>query len=304
MRAPGTRSLLIYAAFLLAGAPARGQKGSTKPQVISKMQNPLRFTERPSASLNEPGKSQIAFAWPASDWDLESQIWKVGDSYNLESKIDVRKANQAILPTDNYGRLTKEAKALTGRPFIKYFLPDGTQKIIDVQCTKKQCRGLWKNFPYRADIPTRYRVEVNIRGLQGQSWQISFNQVTPEKDLVQLKPEILAAEAPHRFSRSRLYQKGNYVPPGVGGAREPDFIEEWNFEPTQKNNAVAPHRLGRLTLYEILDGPLILEVERANDGTLESIEINTGDRVWLPAESIVGIKAPSGGRLRRLEFSL
>jgi hypothetical protein len=293
--------LILGVVFAIAGY---AEPASTKPRVISKLLTPLKIVEEPTNSALLPGKSRVSLSFPASDSDLESQIWKVGEGYNLETKIDVRKVNQATLPVDDYGRITKEAKALTGRPFIKYFLPDGTQKIIDVQCTKVQCRGLWKNFPYREDIPTKYQVEVNIRGLSGRNWRISFNQISVEKGLVVIKPDTRRLEAPDLFESTRLYEKGAFVPPGSAGPREPDCIEEWAFDRAKGLTGTSHHRLGRTTLVEVLQGPLVLDVVRQGEDTLESVELATADRVWLPKDAIVSLKAPRGGKIRRLEFSL
>lgn len=284
--------------------PTEPKRADNKPRVVARLVTPLKFTEEANTSDAQPGKATVTFQSPASKTDLESQIWKLGDDYNLESKIDVSQVNQSILPVDSYGKLTKEATALTGRPFIKYYLPDGTQKIIDIQCTKKQCRGLWKKFPYRADIPTKYQVEVNIRGLKGRNWQISFNQVQVEKGLVTLKPETVRLDGKHHYEKTRVYQRGLYVPPGAKSASEPDFIEEWAFDAAQGLTVSGAHRLGRITLIEIIEGPMVLDVVRGGESTLESVELTTGDRVWLPREAIIAIKAPRGGKIRRLEFTL
>lgn len=275
------------------------QQAFAAEEVLRRVISPLSFNEKATEHALISGASLISFDFQKSD--LEAKLIQNQKKYTLDVRIDMSQVNQAVLPTDMHGRLTKEALALSGRPFIRFVLPGKGEKIVNVNCTPKVCRGLYHDFPYTAEQAQLVKVEVNIRGLKGRNWEINLNQKLSERGLVELKIPVQTLPAPHRgVEQKRLYAQGRYQVPGAQRPQEPLSIDEWQL---QANANVDYHRIKRTSLFELHKGRLFVALSETGR-SLEFFEIKEGERFWSMPGEILSLK--TGGRngaiLRRLEF--
>ncbi len=280
--------------------PSPSPKPSSEALVVSRIRTPLKYTEIPHAGEARPGKVHVKFDATAGANDLEARVWKLGEVYSLELSFPFNE-KESLLPVDDHGRLRPEAKRIGTDPFTKLTLPGGKTLAPNFACEKLRCRALVPRIPFEVDKSVELKLDVNLRELK-QSWTFRYNQLPRERGAVKLEREAgVKVGDPDAFLSTELWRRGRYSPPDMKGQREPLRIDEWSFDPKEKLTQVAPHRVDTLTLYEIHEGDFLVEVSLDN-ASLETFEIKRGDRLWVPAGTILSLRAPKGGRLHHLEF--
>ena len=255
-----------------------------------------RTDSPPVAGLGDP------VAVDTSQSDLQMKLWKVQDTYNFESVIDVRSVNQSMLPTDDHGKMLKEAKSLTERPFIRYFLPGKEPLTIDISCNRKTCRSLWTKIPFEPIKSQNFQVEVNIRGLRGKHWQAGYNQ-TVFTNIATDKPVMEFPAEKHFPQRVSLFSFGTFWPSTQVTPLQRDntrvaSIEEWFFE---KKESTGYRRIRNLTRFALVNGKMDLEI--SNGDFLEKRETLEGQVLWLlPGQVIKLTNKDKETRAIRVEF--
>lgn len=240
----------------------------------------------------------------ASKADLELRLWQVRDTYNFESQIDVREANQAILPTDEHGRLIKDKNALSERPYIRYYAPNREPVTIDINCDRKRCRAVWAKAPFDPKKPQSFKLEVNIRGLKGRHWQAGYNQLVTSQDTVHEFPRDK-----HMPARTSLFNLESFWPTQEFGqfprsAAVNEFIETWTIPAGEKFNT-GFRKFRKLTRYALLEGDV--DVEIASGEYLERRRFLKGTTLWFMPGQVVSLQNAGppyqAVRLLRLEFT-
>jgi hypothetical protein len=270
---------------------------ASKSALVSRIRSPLSFKEEKNENPQWPGKSSIVFDFKTSDLDLK--LYNVDGKFSIEAVLDVSKVHQSILPTDDYGRLTKEAKALAKNPFIRFESSHFPSELVNVKCTRVQCRGIWTRFPYKSDVSMLIKAETNIRGLAGRTWTINLNQILPERGAVNLKADFFpkltlenpyrgSATPPSRILQTRLYKGGEVLTYDLDKKSEADIgmIHEWRFDP-EANGGIGYHKLSKQTAFEVWEGPALFEISPGS--SLEAFELYPGDRINLPVDTILAI---------------
>lgn len=228
-------------------------------------------------------------------------------TYTLHANIDVSHVNQAILPTDKSGNLTKEAVALGFRPFVKFRLSSGTEKTVDVKCTTKICNAIYSPFPYNPQIETQsINVEVNIRGLQGKNWDINMSRIAVYNGVFSDIPFSQDVIKPSNgLNVLRYYQNNLLVPKNSQDPAEPLSVDDWTLRPPNDSGRtfVGPWIVSQKALIEIFQGD-VQSMYSFDKKTLIRERLNSPQRLWVEPGLHLFLEnaSPNEARLRWIEF--
>lgn len=283
------------------------------PRKISTLLFPVNHKEVSIKNSELPGSTGVVI--DKGKAQLEISIWKNKNQHSMELLIDMKGVNQSVLPVDENGELTAAATQLAAVPWIKVYWPGRGPQTLDVKCDSRtvKCSGLWKDFPYDASKETAFKVEANIRGLEGKVWSPRINsyQVLAQ-DLKELRLEAETLprlyETQKGVSALRTQRRNLYfhdsMPAGLG-----DLllyrIQEWNFLPENQIRETGFFQTLNPTLFLCDTGELLLQ--SLSGKSLQTFEVNTGDAFLASKPTILSFatkrttKAPSSS-LRVLEF--
>jgi hypothetical protein len=242
---------------------------------------PIATILTPAPWKHDGGQTEPDF----SKVDLELTLWRTGKHQTLESKIDVSQVNQETLPTDANGRLLPEARALTDRPFIRYYLPGTSPVTIDVNCTRKQCKGIWSKSRIQFSPKFRFKIEVNIRGLKGKNWVAGLQSAFVANDSVLPRTSISK-------TISAIGWTGDDVlwPPTEYFALDHkqvkiQSVDEWTFSEIKSTTPWKRNQM--ITRFAILEGEL--ELQLSNGDYVEIRSLKSGDVLWIPNDLLYKI---------------
>lgn len=230
--------------------------------------------------------------------DLKLRLWKVSDTYNFESSINIGDINQSVLPTDEQGKILKEAKSVTDRPFIRYYMPNREPVTIDLSCKKKECRALWVKAPYEPLEFQSFHVEINIRGMRGRSWKAGYNLAFYQDDTAVELPK--AEGFPARLSY--FHQASPWPPTKRTTLTREELqigaIEDWTMN---VNETTGYRRIRELSRMLLMKGSVNIDI--TNGEYLESRELKEGQVLWLLPEQILRVTAATKDtRILRVAF--
>lgn len=283
------------------------------PRKISTILFPVAHKEVSIKGSELPGSTGIVI--DKSKAQLEVSVWKAGGKHSMELLIDMKGVNQSVLPVDENGELTAAVTQLSAVPWIKVYWPGRGPQTLDVKCDSRslKCSGLWKDFPFDASKETAFKVEANIRGLEGKVWSPRINtyQILAQdiKEL-RLEAEILpklyetqSGVPPLRTQRRNLYHYDS-MPEDLGELLL-YRIQEWGFLPDDSIRETGFFQTLNPTLFLCDTGELLLQA--LSGQSLQTFEMNTGDAFLARKPTILSFstkrtsKAPSSS-LRVLEF--
>lgn len=246
--------------------------------------------------------------------DLEIYIWHHRNKYSMEIKIDVQHVNQSLLPVDESGNLI--TAKLSALPWIKIYWPGLGPVTIDVKCDSKtkKCVGLWANCPYNPAKETAFKVEANLRGLEGKLWSPRINihalysAATREMGIESkvLSP-VYAIQPGASAARVRVRKHFDLqtLPREVGRFKLLRILE-WIFYNTEKLSESGFVRTLNPTLFTLDEGSALLQV--LEDKSLQTIEMKAGDAFWAPNSTTLSFASKKTSHsdqalFRILEFS-
>jgi hypothetical protein len=283
------------------------------PTRLTTLRYPVSFKETAKKHALAIGASSIALELEKTD--LELVIWRTQKTFALEVNIDVSQINQSILPTDASGRLLTKVTQLDAVPWIKVYLAGQAPQTLDVICDsrKKQCQGVWKNFPYDISKQQMLKVEANLRGLEGKIWSPILNTYTLHPDrgdslgikratlspIYNIKPKA----QPARIEVKRLYDLLQF--PAYFANLKLLSIYEWTFMNDTQIRESGFFKTLRKTLFHIDEGHVLLETHSQN--SLQTIEMLADQTFFAEAGTILSLASKrlsqkNEARVRIFEF--
>lgn len=290
----------IFLGFLFLGASAVAQ---TPPPwtLLFEAQGPVDFAPLADGGAEQKTKS-----------DFSAKIFRgFGDTHRIEVDVDVSTINQAILPTDAKGQLTPEAKALNTRPYVKFYLPNGIEKTVDVRCNAKICKAALQPFPYNIEADgQKLRVEVNIRGLSGKNWELNLSRFKPStQNMSTAFPRQVDYFGPASgLTVTRYHQKNSFTSKNGLNTLEPDFVDEWVIPAvnatTKQKSSVGPMFIKKQAKIELFQGELLTHYS-VDKKTLIKERIKAPVVLWLEEDVYVYVENDGSvdAKLRWIEFS-
>ena len=262
----------------------------------ARIQTPVVFRETGSLSRGEFPLEANAVELDASKADLEVRVLEdesTGRSL-LQGRIRMTGVNQSVLPLDRYGKIKREALALTGRPFMTFHLPDGKKRQLGVLCNPDVCESVDTRFPFTPGKEMKMSMETNIRGLNGKNWFFFINQFSPDArpDLNRTQPRPLTGA----FKGMAFLTQ--WVP--FGGKSE--LLLNWG-ELTLEPEFQSPYvKLLRRARFEAIEGEILASASRGLG--MENLNLRPGERTILQAGDFVGLRNLSKARSRLRVFEL
>ncbi|MBS1983831.1 MAG: hypothetical protein JST16_06640 [Bdellovibrionales bacterium] len=285
-----TLATVLTTPVTAAPTPAPAPKSEAKK--VLTIITPVKVKESQDSNLVQVDRSES---------DMELNLWDIAGTRHFDVAINVTKVNQAILPTDEHGKLTKDATTLTERPFIRFYVAGREPETHDISCSRTQCKALWKNIPLDATKPQSFKVEVNIRGLRGKNWTAGYNQL-----FIKGTPLQEVGKAPGQPDRTIYWSPDFYWPPAalapwtIESSPAPVF-EELNFKEGEKTQ-MGFGKSKRLIRFALIEGKMAVEV--TNGEYLEKRELNAGEVLWIPPGQILSVEnyGPPYAKARALKF--
>ena len=284
------------------------------PKKLTEILYPVSVREVSKKAPDLLGSSDIALDNKKAD--LTVSIWEDGGVFSMKISIDVSSVNQSLLPVDNSGQLLNKVTQMSALPWIKVYWPGLGPVTLDVKCSSitRRCQGIWANFPYDNKKETVFKIEANLRGLEGRIWNLHIN-----------KYDLFAGSVAEMGLRARSFEPFRHIQDGAKAARvgvRKNFslkrlpsifrkyqlinIIEWTFYNSNELRETGFFKTLNPTLFLCDHGELLLQVLQGEN--LQTLEMNPGDAFWANQPVVLSFSSKRTGTsadssMRLLEFS-
>jgi len=283
------------------------------PQKVTSLLYPVEHSDVSLRDSILTGANSVRLETKKSD--LEINIWFHDKKYSMEVIVDVTDVNQSLLPVDSSGKLIEKSTHMSAIPWVKVYWPGLGPVTLDVKCDNrtKKCTSIWANFPYDPSKDSTFKIEANLRGLEGKLW-------TPRLNI----HGLYSGQASELGIITRVFNPLYAIQPGAKAAqirvrqhydlsRLPSVIRpysllrilEWSFQTSSQMGESGFFRTLNPTLFTLDEGSALLQT--LADKSLQTFEMNRGDTFWAPTPTVLSFatkqnKNAESALFRLLEF--